>query len=136
MRKLKARSYNVFTVNANGIEVKTAQVLHFDLTPVATKYSPAEMDLTTGADAAHIVTAKGYHLEPVRKLNLTHSSDSVAVDIEPLSLGNENEIKFVLKVADLEKFGTSATKLTLELITDKNIHVAVPGDSLAFTRKK
>ncbi len=136
LRKLKARSYNVFTVDAKGIDVKTAQVLHFDLTPVAVKYSPAEIDLTTGDDAAHTVTVKGYHLEPVRKLNLTHASDSVEVNIEPLSLGNENEIKFVLKAADLKKFGTAATKLTMELITGKNVHVALPGDPLSFTGAK
>lgn len=92
--------------------------------------------MTTGNDTSHTVTINGYHLEPVRKLSLTHSSDSVEVDIDPPSLGNENEIKFVLKAADLKKFGTTAVNLKLELVTDKNVHVGVLGDSLSFKGKK
>jgi hypothetical protein len=69
LRTLTAQDYDLFAVTLNGVETKTAAVIHFDLTPAILTFDPA-LDFSD-SKASIAFTLTGVHLASVKALTLS-----------------------------------------------------------------
>ena len=132
MHKLQAADYSVVVISDGGAPVKTASVLHLDLSPFVNDVKPAILD---AAIPPVTLTLTGYHLDAVQKVTLKSASGSVELKPGVFPVSTAETLNLQIKKDGLKVLGSSTSDVQV-IVTVNGVDMAPLTKPLTYKIEK